>query len=232
MQVFHGSYTKIDEIDLSKGLLSRDFGQGFYVTKFYHHAETWAQKIGKRYQTEGFVTEFVFFDTPFTEQLCKVKHFPEYNEEWLDFVVMNRNPATLAFVHDYDIIEGPVADDKVQNRLDDYLKDKIAKADFLKELTYHEETHQICFRTIKSLLTLERIDTNMTSDVVHIGEPLVEALMLDHDIDEVFAADLFYNSDTFAKLSNASTGLHLKPWHEIYELLKKELGPNPSVKRQ
>jgi hypothetical protein len=151
MQVYHGSYTKINEIDLSKGQLSRDFGQGFYVTKFYHQAEAWAKRIGEKHQTDGFVTEFVFFDSPFTEQLCKVKHFTNYNEEWLDFIIMNRNPA-LTFASDYDIIEGPIADDKVQNRLDYYLKGKISKANFLKELTYHEETHQICFRTVKSLL--------------------------------------------------------------------------------
>jgi hypothetical protein len=32
MQVFHGSYTDIDVIDLSKCVPNKDFGQGFYVT--------------------------------------------------------------------------------------------------------------------------------------------------------------------------------------------------------
>jgi hypothetical protein len=35
-----------------------------------------------------------------------------------------------------------VADDKVQNRINIYLKGEISKADFLEELKYHEETHQ------------------------------------------------------------------------------------------
>jgi hypothetical protein len=61
-----GSYAKIEEIDLSKGQLLRDFGQGFYVTKFYHQAETWAKRIGEKYGTKGFVTEFVYFDSPLT----------------------------------------------------------------------------------------------------------------------------------------------------------------------
>lgn len=38
MIVFHGSYTEFDTIDLSKCLPLRDFGQGFYVTKFYEQA--------------------------------------------------------------------------------------------------------------------------------------------------------------------------------------------------
>jgi hypothetical protein len=49
MEVYHGSYTKIDKIDLSKSQLNRDFGQGFYVTKFRKHAESWAEIIGGKY---------------------------------------------------------------------------------------------------------------------------------------------------------------------------------------
>jgi hypothetical protein len=37
MDVFHGSYTKINKIDLSKAQINRDFGQGFYVTKIQAH---------------------------------------------------------------------------------------------------------------------------------------------------------------------------------------------------
>jgi len=34
MIVYHGSYTVIEEIDLSKSIPNKDFGKGFYVTKF------------------------------------------------------------------------------------------------------------------------------------------------------------------------------------------------------
>ena len=111
MKVYHGSYTLIEEIDLSKSISNKDFGKGFYVTKFLKHAQLWAKVIGRKHKTEGFVTEFTFYDTEFTERLCKVKHFDGYNEEWLDFVVVCRNP--FGKIHDYDIVEGPVADDKV-----------------------------------------------------------------------------------------------------------------------
>jgi len=33
MKVYHGSYTAIDEIDLNRCEVGKDFGQGFYVTK-------------------------------------------------------------------------------------------------------------------------------------------------------------------------------------------------------
>jgi hypothetical protein len=47
--------------------------------------------------------------------------------------------------------------------------------------------------------------------------------MLDNRIDEVKATDLFYNSETFARLADESAGYYKKSWTEIYEMLKKEL---------
>ncbi|GHT77855.1 hypothetical protein AGMMS50262_19860 [Bacteroidia bacterium] len=100
MRIYHGSYTKIDKIDLSKCAPNKDFGRGFYVTKFRNHAENWAKVI---------------------------------------------------------------------------------------------------------------------------DEKIVEQLVLDCQIDEEKAAELFYNSNTFTQLSDETTTFYLKNWTEIYELLKNEL---------
>ncbi|MCL2098055.1 MAG: DUF3990 domain-containing protein [Bacteroidales bacterium] len=221
MKVYHGSYMLIEEIDLSKAIPNKDFGKGFYVTKFLEQAESWAKIIGKRHKTEGFVTEFVFYDTEFTERLCKVKHFETYNEEWLDFVVENRNP--FGKMHDYDIVEGPVANDKVQNRISLYLDGVISKADFLEELKWHEDTHQICFCTLKSLLTLQRTDRKQFSLLSCIGEPIVEKLVADFGLDEQTAADKFFTSTVFAELDDKKNELDKKDWTEIYKLLLSEL---------
>jgi len=221
MQVYHGSYTKIDRIDLSQTIPNKDFGRGFYVTKFRHHAEGWAKVMGRRHKTQGAVTDFLFYDSEFTERLCKVRHFDSYNEEWLDFIVLNRNP--MSPMHDFDIVEGPVANDRVQTRINDFLEGNISKQDFLKELTYHEETHQICFCTLKSLLTLKSIDKTPTSAFSHIGEAILERLMIDKSIDESKASDVFYASKTFARLADESTKLYKQPWQEIYAMLKKEM---------
>ena len=42
MKVYHGSYTAISVIDLSKCEKHKDFGQGFYVTQNRKHAKEWA----------------------------------------------------------------------------------------------------------------------------------------------------------------------------------------------
>jgi len=224
MNVYHGSYTIIEEIDLAKAIPNKDFGKGFYVTKFRQHAESWAKIIGRRHKTKGFVTEFIFYDTEFTERLCKVKYFDAYDEEWLDFVVENRNP--FGKMHNYDIVEGPVADDKVQNRINNYLDGLISKDDFLEELKWHENTHQICFCTLKSLLTLQRTDRKRVSLLSCIGEPIVEKLVTDFGFDEKTATDKFFTSNTFSKLADISTQLYKKDWTEIYKLLLNEFDIN------
>ena len=226
MNVYHGSYTVIEDIDLSKAIPNKDFGKGFYVTKFRQHAESWARVIGRRHKTKGFVTEFIFYDTEFTERLCKVKRFDAYDEEWLDFVVENRNP--FGKKHDYDIVEGPVANDKVQNRISNYLDGLISKTDFLEELKWHENTHQICFCTLKSLLTLQRIDRKQVSLLARIGEPIVERLVIDFSFDEQTATDKFFTSNVFTILNDKNSNLYNFDWTEIYKLLLKELEQNNS----
>ena len=223
MIVYHGSYIEVKQIDLSKCEPHRDFGQGFYVTKFKHHAESWAKRKS-RFKHDGFVTEYEFYYSELVTRKCKTIQFEAYNEEWLDFVVLNRNDKNPIPAHNYDIVEGPVADDKVQNRIENYLNSEITKTDFLEELKWHEKTHQICFCTVASLQFLKQIDNSKrVSKFLHIGEPIVENLIIDFNFDDKTAADMFFSSNTFSKLSDISTELYLKPWQEIYEILKIEL---------
>jgi len=223
MRVYHGSYVKVDKIDLSKCKPNKDFGKGFYVTKFRNHAENWAKIIGEKYGTDGFVSEFEFSENDFTKSICKIKHFDVYNEEWLDFVVKSRDKNRENPIHNYDIIIGPVANDKVQNTLRLYLKGKISKEKFLKMLTHHEETHQICFCTLNSLQTIDRVDDTPTSDVVMISEPIIGKLIIDFNFDEEKTTNLLFNSDTYKKLCDKETKFYEKDWNEIYTLLLNEL---------
>jgi hypothetical protein len=203
---------------------NRDFGRGFYVTKFLHHAQNWSVIIGRRQDTQGVVSEFEYVESAFVRSICKIKQFENYNEEWLDFVVMNRDANSPEPAHDYDIVEGPVANDKVQNRIEEYLTGKVSKTDFLEELKYHETTHQICFCTLNSLQTIDcRLGVGARRYVVDISEPIIESLMIDFSIDEEEATDVFYTSKTFSQLADEKTQLYKKTWQEIYEFLKIEL---------
>ena len=223
MKLYHGSHIKIDEIDLTKAKPYKDFGRAFYLTKFYAQAKIWADRLGREHRTTGVVSEFEFDEYAYEDDSLKVLVFEKYDNLWLDFVVLNRNNSKQ--MHDYDIVEGPVADDKIQNRIHNYLNGEITKTDFLEELKWHEETHQICFCTVASLQFLKQPDDNgrMVSKFLRIGEPIVEKLVTDFGFDEKTATEMFFSSNIFSKLADTSNQLYEKEWSEIYELLMKEL---------
>ncbi|MDL2228432.1 DUF3990 domain-containing protein [Bacteroidales bacterium OttesenSCG-928-K03] len=225
MRVYHGSYKEIIEIDLSQCEIGKDFGQGFYVTNIKEQAQFWAKRKGLDNGTNGYVTEFDFNENAFLHFDLKVLRFAEYNENWLDFVAENRNVTLQHPVHDYDIVEGPVADDKIATRIKKYLRGGISKEQFLEELKFIKHTHQICFCTGRSLQMLDYVGKtkNIEYQISEMGEPLIEQLIIDFNIDEETASDKFYSSNTFGKLADPSTELYKKSWQEIYEMLKLEL---------
>jgi hypothetical protein len=223
MKVYHGSYTEIEKIDLNRCEVGKDFGQGFYVTKLHKQAETWAIRKGKPKQTTGIITEFDFDeDIPEVMEL-KVLKFEDYDEKWLDFVVLNRkNKSKKQQAHDYYIIEGPVADDRITEQIQDYIDGIISKEKFLNDLIYLP-SHQICFCTIQSLQALTLSKPIINSKIRHIGNDVLQALMTDYGINEIEAADKYYTSKTYTKLADEVTEFYKKDWTEIYKLLKQEL---------
>ena len=71
--------------------------------------------------------------------------------------------------------------------------------------------------------TIDRIDDTPTYEIVIISEPIIEKLILDFDFDEEKATNLFFNSDTYTKLSDPETRLYEKDWRETYKVLLTEL---------
>jgi hypothetical protein len=198
--MYHGGLEKISTIDLSKCRDHTDFGKGFYVTRFREQAEYWAKRQGERNNAKGEVTEFTIYNGLFTDQLFKTLQFETYSEEWLDFIVKNRNAENESPAHDYDIVEGPVANDDVTREITKYLDGEISKMDFLKQLTYHKETHQVCFCTYRSLLAIKPIHEHRWFEINTTTITILTTLMLEKEITEAEAADILYTSKTFAEL--------------------------------
>jgi hypothetical protein len=222
MKVYHGSYVAIENIDFSFCYIRRDFGRGFYVTKFREQADYWAKRKGARQKNEGVVTEFEFDEYAFRNKFLKVLRFEGYSNEWLDFVVSNRKNTSEQQAHDYDIVEGPVADDDITRRIINYLNEEISKEQFLSDLTYIP-SHQICFCTVQSLQALGLSKYKVDSKIMNIDNEIVKALMTDFGITETEATDIHYTSTTYTHLADETTEYYLKPWTEIYDILKKEL---------
>lgn len=68
-------------------------------------------------------------------------------EEWLDFIVDCRR----GIRHNYDIVEGPMADDTIWNFIEDFVKGEISRAAFWELVKFKHPTHQIVFCSQKAL---------------------------------------------------------------------------------
>ena len=82
--------------------------------------------------------------TPNTE--LKVLSFSEMTEEWLDFIVNCRR----GIEHEYDIVEGPMADDQIWDYVDDFTRGLITREAFWVLVKFNHPTHQILFSNEKA----------------------------------------------------------------------------------
>ena len=114
IEVFHGSYAKIDKPDLSFSRRTLDFGTGFYVTPVREQAVSWAMRWLRRNRS-AVVNRYAFHDELLPELNVRVMDFPVYDREWLHFVADSR----VGIQQDtFDIVRGGIANDKVFNTLE------------------------------------------------------------------------------------------------------------------
>lgn len=78
--------------------------------------------------------------------------------EWARFVLDNRDINRKGFIHQYDIVVGPVADDTVAFQLRRYLLGVISLEDLVKELTYKNINNQYYFGTELAITKLQYIN--------------------------------------------------------------------------
>jgi hypothetical protein len=225
MKLYHGTNIEIGCIDLAKCPPDRDFGQGFYTTNIKHHAERRAQETVRRFK--GLVT-VIEFDFDFDEIISanptlRVKRFSTVNEEWARFVMSNRLRKENDPGHEYDIVEGPVANDKMFRQFQLFLTNRIQLSEFIKSLTFREATHQIAFCSEAAINLLLDYNEPPRYKVEFLVSKLSVALKKDRDITEIEALKIIYNSAIFSQLSDYKTYLYRKKWQDIYNMLQREL---------
>ena len=147
MIVYHGSKEKVSEPEIRKTRFTKDFSWGFYCTILDEQAVIWATRIDGM----GYLN---FFEYVPRDDL-NIKRFDEISYEWLDFIADCRSGKT----HNYDIIEGPMADDTIYNYVEDYLDGTISKEAFMELAKFKKPTHQISFHTIKALSCLTYLES-------------------------------------------------------------------------
>lgn len=151
MKLYHGSNQPIRHIDLSKGQKYKDFGQGFYTTHLREQATYWSKRISDRFGGVPTVTVYEFdMDAALRDKL-NVKIFKQPDKEWALFVMANRKQGGNDFRHDYDIVIGPVADDRMARLFGLYDMEIIDLDAVVAGLIYKDFNSQYFFATERSL---------------------------------------------------------------------------------
>ena len=157
MILFHGSNIKIDVIDLTKSKRYKDFGQAFYLSAEEEQARKMAIAKVVQFGGEEYVTSFAFNESCLSSNELQVKCFTEYSREWAEFVFNNRDE-NQDFLHEYDIVYGPIADDYIGLQIRDFKRNNITFEQFLVNIRYHKGiTFQYAFCTQKAIEQLVRL---------------------------------------------------------------------------
>ena len=104
------------------------------------------------------VTSFLFDDKVLNDRLLKVLIFNGYTTEWAKFIVANRQNRTNVQIHDYDIVYGPIANDRVGVQVQRYIQNFIGVRQLVKELKFVKPTFQFFFGTERAILLLKKTD--------------------------------------------------------------------------
>lgn len=180
MLLYHGSYTKILQIDLEQCADGKDFGKGFYLSDDLAQARSFIPRaiqkavrnnIIPKNTHRGYVSVFRYIGN---DSSFPVYEFDTANREWLWFVSLNRrekmasilkdkvNPAALTA----EIIIGKIANDTTNPTITAWLSglygpvEQEQSANIAVELLLPNRLKdQYCFRTQQAVncLTLEEV---------------------------------------------------------------------------
>jgi len=172
--LYHGSYTEVREIDLSRCRPGKDFGRGFYLTTSLDQARKFSLLSARRHfeelqdkdkPTVGHVSTFEFQSLEGLE----FHAFEAADEAWLHFVAGNRRaplfPDWIAQFESADIVAGKIANDQTARTLQLYVTGAYgepgtqqADAIAIATLLPNRLENQFCFRTQRSLNALRFVN--------------------------------------------------------------------------
>jgi hypothetical protein len=182
MLLYHGSYTEVPDVDLSKCKKGLDFGHGFYVTSSYEQAHSYIPSaVRKAVATHRVSSNFNVDDGKVNiykfrmDPNLLIHYFDEADLNWLHFVATNRDndlfPKLIEKFSLTDIIGGKVADDNTARTLTFYTQgdwgqpgDPETDTLTLKRLLPNRLNDQFCFRTPDAIASLEFIRSERYGD--------------------------------------------------------------------
>lgn len=150
MKLYHGTTVDITHIDLSLSKPNKDFGKAFYLSPDKEQAMEMALFKAEFEDASPIVIEYEFDDALL--QQFHYKRFEGYTKEWAHFVYDNRTEPSGRTLHDYDIVYGPIANDRVGAQIARFRQGYITFNEFLKRIQYIKGiTFQFAFCTQRAI---------------------------------------------------------------------------------
>ena len=155
--LYHGSNVQIVDIDISQSHPYKDFGQAFYLTEDRLQAQKIAIARMDIFGGKPIVNTYHFDESLLSDGTLTFKRFSGYTEEWADFIFQHRDETLVPpYQHSYDVVYGPIANDRVGLQIRNYRMGNIDKAEFLRRLQYMKGiTFQYAFCTELAVKTLK-----------------------------------------------------------------------------
>jgi len=156
MLVYHGSNVEVRKPSLRKSRKNTDFGRGFYTTTQKEQAEHWTSiKIDRAKTGRRVVSIFEVDDELLDNSELKIREFHGSDEAWLNFVVDSRKGVE----HNYDLVFGPVANDKVFTVVNLYESGVLDAPAAIVELKAYKTYDQLSFHTPRVLQALRFVES-------------------------------------------------------------------------
>ena len=156
MLIYHGSNVEVRKPSLRMSRKNTDFGRGFYTTTQKEQADHWTSiKIGRAKKGRRVVSVFEVSDELLTNPELKIREFHGPDETWLNFVVDSRK----GIEHDYDLVFGPVANDKVFTVVNLYEGGVLDAPAAIAELKVYKTYNQLSFHTPRVIQALRFVES-------------------------------------------------------------------------
>jgi len=147
MILYHGSNVEVQEPKILKNEFGKDFGFAFYLTPIKEQAERMAIRKVKFERCGTPIVSVFEWNKDFSS--LKYKKFNEPDMEWLEMIVNCRS--NLKYHHDFDIVEGKIADDSVGATVSYVVQGIMRKEDAVERLKFQKINSQVAFCSEQSL---------------------------------------------------------------------------------
>ncbi|MDR2464885.1 MAG: DUF3990 domain-containing protein [Streptococcaceae bacterium] len=158
--LFHGSNMEIQHPIVQRNAIASDFGVGFYLTSNEVQAGIWAKEVTEK---KGWgiptVNVFSFDDEKISTLNCRF--FQHADEEWLNFIELNRK--RMADTVEHDLVIGPCAKVHKVKLIDEYIQGDYGEEVVLAELGQDALTDQFAFLNQTALQFLIFVESKKVS---------------------------------------------------------------------